>query len=152
MGSNHNDRAWVLGQSVLMLAMVVLGVTHRESWHHEAGFVIGAVLFALAAVIGIWGVRSLGRNRTPCPTPKADVELVQSGIYRWLRHPLYSSVMLASVGWALLWASAAALAAAVLLGVFLAAKARLEERLLRARFPGYAAYAERTRRFIPWVY
>ncbi len=152
MSARHSDRNWVTGQSVLMLAVVGLGVTHRGAWQSDAGFVAGAVLFALGAVVGIWGVRSLGGSRTPNPTPKADAELVQAGIYRWLRHPLYSSVMLASLGWALLWQSAAAMVATVVLCVFFDAKARLEERLLLAKFPEYAAYRGRTWRFVPWVY
>jgi len=146
------DRLWVLGQSVLMLGLVVLGVTQRNEWPSEKTFVVGAVFFTLGAVVGIWGVRSLGGSRTPNPTPKADAELVQAGIYRWLRHPLYSSVMLASLGWALLWQSEAALVHAVVLCVFFDAKARLEERLLLAKFPEYAAYRERTWRFVPGVY
>lgn len=152
MNCNHSDRIWVIGQSVLMLAVVALGVTQRGAWQSEEGFLAGAVLFALGAVVGIWGVRSLGGSRTPNPTPKADAELVQAGIYRWLRHPLYSSVMLASLGWALLWQSAAAMVATVVLCVFFDAKARLEERLLLAKFPEYAAYRGRTWRFVPWVY
>jgi protein-S-isoprenylcysteine O-methyltransferase Ste14 len=146
------DRLWVIGQSVLMLAVVVLGVAHRGAWQSDAGFAAGAVIFGLGAVVGIWGVRSLGKHRTPNPTPKADAELVQSGLYRWLRHPLYSSVLAASFGWALLWQSAAALAAAVVLSVFLDAKARLEERLLAGRFAEYAEYRRRTWRFMPGVY
>lgn len=152
MNTSDPDRNWVIGQSVLMLAVVALGVTHRGAWQSEASFATGAVLFALGAVAGIWGVRSLGASRTPNPTPRPDAELVQSGIYRLLRHPLYSSVMLASLGWALLWQSAAALAASAVLCVFFDAKARLEERLLLARFPEYAAYRMKTWRFVPWVY
>lgn len=150
--SSAADRLWVLGQTALMLAAVALGVTHRGGWQSEVGFAAGAVLFAIGAVVGIWGVRSLGGSRTPNPTPKAEAELVQHGIYRWLRHPLYSSVMLASLGWAFLWQSAAALVASLVLCVFFDAKARLEERLLLARFPQYAAYRTRTWRFVPWVY
>lgn len=110
------------------------------------------MIFAIGAIAGVWGVRSLGRSRTPNPTPKADAELVQAGIYRWLRHPLYSSVMMASLGWALLWQSVAALAAGVVLCGFFDAKARLEERLLLTKFPEYEAYRERTWKFVPWVY
>lgn len=152
MSPNHSDRAWVIGQSVLLLAAVILGVTHRGAWQSDAGFAAGTMLFATGAVVGVWGVRSLGRSRTPNPTPKAGAELVRHGIYRQLRHPLYSSVMLAALGWALLWQSAAALVASLALCVFLDAKARLEERLLVAKFPEYAAYRERTRRFLPGLY
>lgn len=152
MTRSHSDRNWVIGQSVLMLAVVILGVTQRGAWHSEAGFAFGAVCFALGAVTGIWGVRSLGRSRTPNPTPKSDAELVQHGIYRHLRHPLYSSLMLASLGWSLLWASIAAAVMTVVLCVFFDAKARLEERLMQTRFPEYAAYRQRTWRFLPGVY
>jgi len=69
-----------------------------------------------------------------------------------LRHPLYSSLMFASAGWALVWSSAVALAAALTLAVLLDAKARVEERWLLERFPGYAAYAGRVRRLLPWIY
>lgn len=152
MLSSHSDRNWVFGQSVLMLAVIILGVTQRGEWHSEAGFAAGAVCFALGAVTGIWGVRSLGRSRTPKPTPRPDSELVQHGIYRHLRHPLYSSVMLASLGWALLWASIAAAVMTMVLCVFFDAKARLEERLMQTRFPEYAAYRQGTWRFLPGVY
>lgn len=152
MSTTIHDRTWVIAQSLLMLAVVGLGVANRGAWQSEAGFVVGATLFAVGAVVGVSGVRSLGPSRTPNPTPKADAELVQQGIYRWLRHPLYSSVMLASLGWALLWQSVAALAASLVLCVFFDSKARLEERLLLARFPGYAAYRMRAWRFVPWVY
>lgn len=152
MSSSHSDRTWVISQSVLMLAVVGLGVWQRGAWQSNAGFMAGVALFALGAVVGVWGVRSLGGSRTPNPTPKAGAELVQHGIYRVLRHPLYSSVMLASVSWALLWQSAAALVASVVLCAFFDAKARLEERLLLARFPEYAAYRGRTWRFVPRVY
>lgn len=152
MGASQSDRTWVIGQSGLMLAVVILGVTHRGAWQSDAGFAAGAALFALGAVAGVRGVRALGGNRTPNPTPKADAELVQHGIYRHIRHPLYSSVMLAALGWALLWQSIAALAAGAGLCIFFDAKARLEERLLLARFPEYAAYRARTWRFLPWLY
>lgn len=152
MDDSKSGRIWVLGQSVLMLSQIVLGVTHRDEWHSAAGFAAGVILFVCGAVAGVWGVRSLGRSRTPFPAPPAGAVLVQTGIYRHLRHPLYTSVMLAALGWALLWQSAVALAAVLPLCVFFDAKSRLEERLLLARFPKYADYRERTRRFLPWVY
>lgn len=60
--------------------------------------------------------------------------------------------MLAALGGALLWQSAAALVVGVMLGCFFDAKARLEERLLLAKFPEYATYRRRTKRFVPWLY
>ena len=149
---HHRDRSWVILQSVLMLAVVALGVTHRSTWQNTAVFGAGWIMFAIGAVLGIWGVLTLGPNRTPNPTPKPGAELVKEGPYRWLRHPLYSSVMAASLGWGLLWGSPASLAATGLLCGFLDAKARLEERLLAERFSDYAEYRQRTWRFAPGIY
>lgn len=147
-----SPRGWILGQSVMMLAVVLLGVVFHGQWPSAVGFVCGWLLFVTAAVVGIAGVRALGQNRTPSPEPKADATLVERGIYAHIRHPLYTSVLLAGVSWALLWQSAPALAAAVAQAFFFNAKARLEERLLQKKYPAYAAYRGGTWHFIPWLY
>ena len=147
-----SSNGWVPLQSVLMLAVVGLGVGVRGQWQSETSFLIGALLFTVAAGIGIAGVRKLGANRTARPEPKPGSELIQHGIYRHLRHPLYASVILAGFGWALLWQSAPALAAAMVQAVFFDAKARREERLLSEKFSEYAAYSAKTKRFLLWVY
>ena len=77
---------------------------------------------------------------------------MRHGIYSVMRHPLYTSVMLASLGWALLWQSGPALVAALLLAPFFDAKARREERWLAERFPDYGDYQRRVARFLPWIY
>jgi len=95
---------------------------------------------------------ALEGSRTAFPRPLPNAQLVQRGIYRHLRHPLYASVMLASLGWALLWQSGPSLLAALIAIPFFDAKARREERWLVEAFPEYAGYQQRVRRFIPWVY
>ena len=69
-----------------------------------------------------------------------------------MRHPLYLSVIVLGFAWALLWRSWPALALAVAQVPFFDAKARSEEHWLRERFPGYADYARRAKRFIPGIY
>lgn len=91
----------------------------------------------------------LGRNRTSFPKPRKGSELVQRGIYAKVRHPLYTSVMLASLGWALIWQSGPAFVAAVILMPFFHTKARQEEQWLRKQFPEYGDYERRAPRFIP---
>ena len=140
---------WVVVQSVLLTAVIVLGVTFHGDWTQRAVMATGAVLFGLGGWFGIAGVLVLGRNRTPFPQPRADSELVEHGIYARVRHPLYTSVMLASLGWALTWQSVAAFAVALSLIPFFHAKARREEQWLRAQFPGYTDYMRRVPRFVP---
>jgi protein-S-isoprenylcysteine O-methyltransferase Ste14 len=140
---------WVLAQSALMLAVLAAGPLARDSAPGRAAEWLGISLIMIGAGFGIAGVAVLGRNRTLFPKPKPDSVLVAHGIYRWVRHPLYTSVMALSFGWALVWGSYwAGLLAAALAGL-LWAKARREERWLRAQFPGYAAYAQEVPRFLP---
>lgn len=102
--------------------------------------------------MGVLGVVGLGRARTAFPRPRSDGRLVTTGIYGWVRHPLYFSVITASVGWGLIWGSAVAVALAGVLGGFLAAKAEREERWLREVYPDYASYAKRVKRLVPGLY
>ena len=110
------------------------------------------MFLAVSAICGVSGVINLGRNLTPFPKPSVRTQLVQHGIYGMIRHPLYTAVIGASMGWAAIWQSWQALAVSLALAVFLDAKARHEERWLRQQFPDYANYAQRVRRFVPWVY
>ena len=140
---------WVVIQSLLMTLVIALGVVFHGDWTNGLLIATGAALFFVGGYFGIAGVLVLGRSRTPYPRPCAGSELVQRGIYARVRHPLYTSVMLASLGWALLWQSGSSLLATLAIVPFFQAKARREERWLREAFPGYDDYARRVPRFIP---
>lgn len=140
---------WVVAQSILMTAVIVLGVIFHGDWARLPVIAAGAGLLVTGGYFGIAGVVVLGRNRTPYPQPREGSELVQHGVYAQVRHPLYVSVMLASLGWSLIWQSGPAFIAALVLIPFFHAKALQEERWLRELFPGYADYEGRVPRFIP---
>ena len=106
----------------------------------------------VGAGVALAGAMALGRNLTPFPKPSVSAQLVRHGIYAVIRHPLYTSVITVAFGWALVWQSWPALLVAVMLIPFFHAKARHEERWLREKFPDYADYERRVRRFIPWIY
>ncbi|HVY61558.1 MAG TPA: isoprenylcysteine carboxylmethyltransferase family protein [Planctomycetota bacterium] len=79
-------------------------------------------------------------------------EPVTSGLYRWIRHPVYAGQILAAAGvvaWRFSWANVGLFALFVAVQ---AARAALEERKLARAFPAYAEYARRTRRFVPFLY
>lgn len=97
------------------------------------------------------GARDLRDALTPLPYPRAEAELVETGVYALVRHPIYGGLALTAGGWGLLTASPAALVAAAILFGFLELKSRREEAWLERRFSGYAAYRARTRRLIPWI-
>jgi protein-S-isoprenylcysteine O-methyltransferase Ste14 len=135
-----------------MLATAGLGVTFRGDWGGAWASVAGAGCFLAAAGFGLGGALALRSQLTPYPQPGAQAVLVTQGVYGWVRHPLYTSVAAAALGWGLLWRSGPALLGALALALFFLAKARREERWLRARFPGYADYARRVKAFLPGLF
>jgi protein-S-isoprenylcysteine O-methyltransferase Ste14 len=144
--------AWVLGQSGLLGAVILLEVFFRGDGFPPAVVIAGAVLMVVGAGVALAGALALGRNLTPFPKPTEQAQLVRHGIYALIRHPLYTSVILVSIGWSLIWQSWPALLVAATLIPFFHAKARHEERWLREKFREYADYERRVRRFIPWLY
>lgn len=143
---------WVLIQSILMIAVLALGPIGKSDWNNHATLWVGSILIVFGAYFGIAGKIALGENRTIYPRPLPNAELVQHGIYRRVRHPLYASLMFLGAGWALVWGSGAAAIAELALIMFLDRKTRLEEKWLSATYVNYRAYAARVRRFVPGVY
>ena len=142
----------MLPQFALMLALLAVAPLWAADWDGWWSLVTAAVLLVAGAVFGIGGAVSLGRNRTAFPEPLPEARLVRTGVYGIVRHPLYTSVILLSFAWALGWRSLPGLALAVATLVFLDAKARHEERRLRAKFADYDRYAREVKRLVPWIY
>jgi protein-S-isoprenylcysteine O-methyltransferase Ste14 len=143
---------WVVSQAVLLLSVLGLSLVFHSSPRSQGMLLAGVSLLIVGGGFGTAGFLALRGNLTPFPKPRPGGSLVRSGIYAWVRHPLYTSVLLSAIGWALAWQSWPALLAALCLAPFFEAKARREENWLREQFAEYAEYARQTRRFIPWIY
>ena len=145
---------WVAIQGVLLVLVAAAGWSLGPDWSGPArivGVVFGIALIAGGAVLAVRAVADLGRAMTPLPRPRDGAELVETGVYALVRHPIYGGLMLAAFGWAVAKASLVAVILAAALAAFLQLKSMREERWLDLRYPGYAAYRARTRRFIPWL-
>lgn len=142
--------AWLVGlQFGLLLALAWLaGPTLLQGRIGLTGLLLALVSVWLAA----W---TLAHNRLGNfnirPVPKTDGTLVTSGPYRFIRHPMYSAVLLGALVLALsaelfwsvpLWAA---------LALVLSVKARLEERWLAERYLNYSDYCKHSKRFIPGI-
>ena len=148
---------WVIGQAIGLVAVAALGLPGLGDLPPSTPIrwvllLAGLALLALSAGIGLAGVRALGRNLTAVPRPREDATLVDHGIYRHIRHPLYASLIVGAVGWSLAMASAGSAVATVVLAAWLDAKSRREERWLGETYPDYEAYRRRTHRFVPGLY
>lgn len=113
---------------------------------------LGLVLWALGLGFAIWARVHIGRNWGTPMTQKSDPELVTSGPYRLVRHPIYSGILVAGVGTALalswVW-----LTAVVLAGVYFVYSATVEEQYMTKQFPDtYPPYKRSTKMLVPFVF
>jgi protein-S-isoprenylcysteine O-methyltransferase Ste14 len=113
--------------------------------------VVGLILFAPGLGLAIWARIYLGRNWGMPMTERAEPELVTSGPYRFVRHPIYSGLLLALLGTALAtnlyW-----LIVLAFLGAYFTYSATVEERLMTTSFPDeYPSYRAHTKMLIPFV-
>jgi protein-S-isoprenylcysteine O-methyltransferase Ste14 len=148
----RRGEGWLAIQIVLFWAVLATGLL-GPAWAGTVRLATSAVGIALIlGGLGLTarGIFDLGAARTPMPHPRPDAELVQTGVYRLVRHPIYGGLIVAAFGWGLLTASLVTVALAAVLLLFFELKSRREEAWLVERFPDYAAYRARTRRFIPW--
>ena len=144
---------WVLIQGVLLVLVAAAGWSLGPDWSGPlrlAGIVVGIVLIAGGIVLAARGVVDLGGALTPLPMPRDGAELVVTGVYALVRHPIYGGLVLAAFGWAIVRASVVAVVLAAALAAFFRVKSAREEAWLEQRFPAYDAYRARTRRLIPW--
>jgi len=146
--------AWVLAQAlVLSLAAAIPVITGMNSLRplHSVQWV-GALLTAIGLFFAVAAWAALGNAMTPFPAPRNHAALCMRGAYAWVRHPMYTGMIVGAFGWALFWRSSLGLAFTVLVFVFLDRKAALEEAWLREKFRDYADYQERVKKLIPLIY
>ena len=150
---------WFVVAQIVLIGLVFLGprtLAGGPAWPFpfpHASMVVGGALVAAGGVLLGAGFVRLGSGLTALPYPKDGAELVETGAFGLVRHPIYSGLLVAGFGWWALFVQGwLTLAYVAVLFVVLDMKARREERWLVEKFPAYAAYQRRVRRFIPFVY
>jgi protein-S-isoprenylcysteine O-methyltransferase Ste14 len=135
--------------SVLLLLRVFRGGSLAV--HSAILEAIGAAVFASGIALAIWARVHLGRNWGMPMTQKAEPELVTSGPYRFVRHPIYAGILAGVLGTALANNLLGLIIVAVLGGYFYYS-ASVEERNLTETFPSdYPAYRARTKMLVPFI-
>jgi protein-S-isoprenylcysteine O-methyltransferase Ste14 len=141
------------GLLIVVLAFVLLRVFRAGSLavHNPILQAVGAILLVCGLGLAVWARIYLGRNWGMPMTQKAEPELVTSGPYSYVRHPIYSGILLAVLGTSLAteiyW-----LIALVVWGTYFIYSARVEEKIMTASFPAtYPSYRTRTKMLIPFL-
>ncbi|MEZ4647831.1 MAG: isoprenylcysteine carboxylmethyltransferase family protein [Candidatus Eisenbacteria bacterium] len=143
---------WVLVQTVLLGGLLAAFLTSAgtPAVMGTTGRFLGMTGVFLGIGIAFRAFRDLGASFRVSPEPKGDAVLVRHGIYGVLRHPMYTSAVIASAGMLWIRPSPRVLLASALVVVFYLIKAKYEEGRLRRRYPNYTEHAGLTFGVIPW--
>jgi|SRR5579863_3613385 len=146
----------------LFVALVVLVLVFRRWVAARSGSVVWPqtittnILADLATIGGLTLVfqshRALGRNWSPEVVIQEKHELIEKGPYAYIRHPLYSGLLLMFMGMALYCGRKACIIVFVCCFVAYYFKSQMEERLLAKTFPAYSEYKRRTKALIPFIW
>jgi protein-S-isoprenylcysteine O-methyltransferase Ste14 len=149
-----NKNVWpsALSLTLVGIQFVLIGVIALTGPLWPPGWSLRGIL-AVGGVIGLWALQVMGLRQVKVfPEVACQGKLIVLGPYRWVRHPMYTSVLLATLAWTLgnllpyrviLWVG---------LLMTLLIKLQYEERLLIERFPEYEAYRRKTKRLLPFVW
>jgi protein-S-isoprenylcysteine O-methyltransferase Ste14 len=133
-------------QFILIAAILFMASDEvNEPWIY-----IGGVLFiAPGLLILAVSFKNLGRSLTANPVPLENAKLIETGIYKYVRHPIYTGLLLAMLGSVVQSMAIVKLFVWLVLLAVLTYKAKFEETLLAKKYPGYVDYMKRTGRFVP---
>jgi protein-S-isoprenylcysteine O-methyltransferase Ste14 len=113
---------------------------------------IGLALFVLGLALAVWARVYLGRNWGTPMSQKEDPDLVTSGPYSRIRHPIYTGIILAMIGTTIA-VSIYWLIAVLLIGAYFLYSAIVEERTMTRLFPdSYPGYKAATKMLVPFIY
>ncbi len=137
---------WLLFGSTGVLGWLDHRVLSAEGPLPEAGL----ALTALGVGMAIWARLSLGSNWSGTVTLKNDHELIRKGLYQWVRHPIYSGILLGMIGTAMMKGHWRGWMGVAIVFVGFYSKARREERFLREEFgAGFDQHSPETGMFLP---
>lgn len=147
---------WYVVVQAILIGLILFGPRGPDLLSSEplkmvslaCGISIGLISILVMAIAAF----NLGKNLTPLPCPKDNAQLVQSGLYRYVRHPIYFGVLLAALGWFLVFPNVYILLYAIGLFILFDVKARREEVWLVERFSAYRDYQIRVKKLLPGIY
>jgi len=142
------DFLFVGAQFLLMAAIAIeTSITNIVFGGHLN---LGSLFLAIGFLIALTAVIQLNINLSPFPTPKKESTLISKGIYGYLRHPIYTGIILMGLGCSIFTGNLDNLIFTILLGVLFYYKSTYEERLLSKKFPEYSKYKESTWKIFPF--
>lgn len=149
---NQKSRGWFYVVLQFLLIFLLVLSPRMDSPYGGASEVIGLVGLALimsGSAVLLFSFLKLGNSLTALPIPREQGQLVTTGMYARVRHPIYFGLLVMGFGVILDAGYWPQIIVYMLLYALLNTKAEFEESLLREKYPQYKQYAEKTPRFFP---
>ncbi len=149
MKKNYKDYLFVSVQFILFFCFIF-----DFDWSMKLSLTIQKIGFVIAVFGGIiitLALLQLNKNLSPFPTPKESSSLLQNGLYKYMRHPIYTGIILLFSGYSVYQNSVYKLLISLLLVILFYLKSNYEEQRLAQRFPDYNRYKNKTSSFFPWI-
>jgi protein-S-isoprenylcysteine O-methyltransferase Ste14 len=145
----------------LIVGAVLIGA-HRAPWagwlgmrlwpHSPTPSRTGLALVVVGLVFAVWARVHLGRNWSGIVTVKEGHELIRTGPYALVRHPIYTGLITAVLGSAIISATVRAAVGLAIIAISLTVKSRIEERFMRETFADqYLRYREEVPALVPFT-
>ena len=111
------------------------------------------IFILLSAVLMLWAIVAMQKSKLSIlPEPSANATLITNGPYRFIRHPMYTAILLGSLGLLINQFTWLRLAIVISLAIVLLIKLNLEEKMLSQKFDAYKEYMKHTKRIVPNIF
>ena len=151
----------ILRVFIFLIAIVLLSTTriplpwlYLQLWPVGVWpFWLGAAVFIAGLLFAVWAREHLGRNWSRSVTIKQDHELITTGPYALVRHPIYTGILTGFLGTTIALSQVRGVIVFVLFFLAFWIKLRMEEQWMRSQFgEAYATYAHQTAALVPYLF
>ncbi len=154
---SDKSKGWVLvAVQFILLFIIVISSAYEFKLVNRAlmPFVhyIGVTLILIGTALFMLILINFGQYMTPNPVPRVSSVLKTSGVYKFIRHPMYFTVLIIMLGVVMYFQAFYSLAWLAILFLFFIIKSSIEEGFLLNKFPEYSSYRASTKRIIPFLY
>ncbi|MEO8514501.1 MAG: isoprenylcysteine carboxylmethyltransferase family protein [Ignavibacteria bacterium] len=154
---SDKSKGWVLVVIQFTLLLIVLFSSAYEFKYINRPLMpvvhyIGVTLILIGTLFFVVILLNFGQRMSPNPVPRDNSLLKTGGVYKFVRHPMYFTVLVLMLGLILYFQAFYSIIWLVIAFIFLVYKSSIEERYLLKKFPEYERYRIATKRIIPFLY
>ena len=141
-----------VGLQLLLFVAYILNVDLIDINTNRIITFIGITIAVIGLLTALIALMQLNTNLSPFPTPKSNTTLITNGVYKFVRHPIYTGIILITFGYGLYTDSLYKIVISIILYTLFYFKSSYEEKRLKTTFSDYEGYQKHAGRFFPKLF